>query len=104
MSDARLPPMTPYHSSYYNNVNAPSSIVRRVHITHWSRPGVACCGQHARDVTNSRLVPVARPPQGLAWCPGCIGYAADHLGQLEIIGSLLLTVPATGASQPTEEA
>jgi hypothetical protein len=44
------------------------------------------CGQPATSHTHSEPVIIdpmpAVPPEGLAWCPGCIGHLAEVLGVL----------------------
>ena len=73
--------------------------VRRLHIIReggpkgWAPGKQTMCGQGAWDVTHSDAVildPLPdRPPDGLAWCPKCIGHLAERLGLLEEIGSSL---------------
>ena len=73
--------------------------VRRLHIIRedgpkgWAPGKQTMCGQGAWDVTHSDAVildPLPdRPPEGLAWCPKCIGHLAERLGLLEEIGSSL---------------
>lgn len=73
--------------------------VRRLHIIRedgpkgWAPGKQTMCGQGAWDVTHSDAVildPLPdRPPEGLAWCPKCVGHLAERLGLLEEIGSSL---------------
>jgi hypothetical protein len=72
--------------------------VRRLHIIREHGPGdrVAkefMCGAPAWDCTHSDVVisdqlPV-KPPEGLAWCPHCIGRAAEAAGLLGGFGEQL---------------
>lgn len=65
-----------------------SARVTRLHIIReddrrWIR---TWCGQSATSHTNSEPVIIdpmpAVPPDGLAWCPACIGHLAEVLGLL----------------------
>jgi hypothetical protein len=51
------------------------------------------CGQFASPCTNSDPVILdpmpARPPEGLRWCPQCIGHLAEHLGALGDVAARL---------------
>lgn len=51
------------------------------------------CGQFATPHTNSEPVifdPMpAEPPEGLAWCPACIGHLAERYGLLGEVASML---------------
>jgi hypothetical protein len=58
------------------------------------RPGVETwCGQSAQPHTNSEPVifdPMpAVPPEGLLWCPQCIGHLAERYGLLGEIAECL---------------
>lgn len=69
--------------------------VRRLHIIRehgpagWDPGKQTLCGQHAWAVTRSDPVIIdpapARPPEGLRWCPKCIGHLAEVLGLLDDI-------------------
>lgn len=71
--------------------------VKRLHIVRengpkgWEPGKQTLCGQHAWPVTNSESVVIdpmpARPPEGLAWCPACVGRQAELLGLLEEIAA-----------------
>ena len=73
--------------------------VRRLHIIRedgpagWEPGKQTMCGQAAWNCTHSEAVildPLPdRPPEGLAWCPKCVGHLAERLGLLEEIGSSL---------------
>jgi hypothetical protein len=73
--------------------------VRRLHVIReegpkgWEPGKQVLCGQHAWAVRNSDPVildPLPdRPPEGLAWCPKCVGLLAENLGLLEEIASSL---------------
>ena len=51
------------------------------------------CGQSAQQHTNSEPVifdPMpAEPPEGLLWCPKCIGHLAERLGLLGTVAEEL---------------
>jgi hypothetical protein len=50
------------------------------------------CGQTAGDVTNSQAIIRDAPhglPDGLSWCPVCVGHLADHLGRTGELARLL---------------
>jgi hypothetical protein len=73
--------------------------VRRLHIIRESGPrgcpdgSQALCGQSAGQHRNSGPVIIdplpARPPEGLLWCPKCIGHLAERLGLLDEIAASL---------------
>lgn len=74
--------------------------VRRLHVIRddgpkgWEPGKQTMCGQHAWDVTRSdtRVIdPMPhRPPEGLTWCPSCIGRLAERYGLLnEIAGEVV---------------
>ena len=72
---------------------APLHIIREDGPKGWAPGKQTMCGQAAWDCRNSGAVildPLPdRPPEGLAWCPKCIGHLAERLGLLEEIGSSL---------------
>jgi hypothetical protein len=57
------------------------------------------CGQFATPCTNSEPVifdPMpSRPPEGLTWCPVCIGHLAEQLGRLDDVAARLAGAGAT---------
>ena len=60
------------------------------------------CGQSARRHTSSDPMVInpmpSCPPDGLAWCPVCVGHLAEVLGLLgEVAASLAAYDPALGA-------
>ena len=73
--------------------------VRRFHILREKGPGdwepgkLALCGTQAWPVTRSDPVifdPMPpEPPEGLAWCPKCIGHLAELQGVLGDIAARL---------------
>jgi hypothetical protein len=82
--------------------------VRRLHIVRedgprgWEPGKQTLCGQHAWAVTRSQpriIDPIpARPPDGLRWCPKCIGHLAEVLGLLDdIAGEIAGYDPALSA-------
>jgi hypothetical protein len=54
------------------------------------------CGTHGWDVTRSQTVVIdpmpGVAPEGLAWCPTCIGWLADCLDRIDAIASDLAAV------------
>lgn len=83
------------HSGYYDG-RPRAGQVRRVHIVREDgpRPGQdAMCGQAARPVTNATPVVIdpmpPHPPDGLEWCPHCLGRLAERLGALPWLGEQL---------------
>lgn len=66
-------------------------IIREVGPAGWEGGKQTLCGGHAWPVTNSESVIISplpdRPPEGLAWCPACIGKQAELLGLLEEIAA-----------------
>jgi hypothetical protein len=73
--------------------------VRRLHIIRedgpkgWEPGKQVLCGQAAWPCRNSKPVildPLPdRPPEGLEWCPKCIGLLAERLGLLQEVASSL---------------
>ena len=51
------------------------------------------CGQSATQHTNSEPVILdpmpSSPPEGLSWCPACVGHLAGQLGLLDDIAESL---------------
>jgi hypothetical protein len=79
----------------YVNDSKRAGQVKRLHIlrdtgTHSMEPRkLGWCGTTGWDVTDSRTVLIsplpARPPEGLRWCPSCIGRYAERIGLLDDI-------------------
>jgi hypothetical protein len=73
--------------------------VRRLHVIRedgprgWPPGTQTLCGQGTWGVQHSDAVildPLPdRPPEGLAWCPKCVGHLAEKLGLLTEVGSSL---------------
>lgn len=72
--------------------------VQRVHVIREHGPKgreggrQALCGAHARGVTNSPPIIREAPhplPEGLRWCPACIGHLAEQSGRLGEVARLL---------------
>lgn len=83
--------------------------VRRLHVIRedgpkgWEPGKQTMCGQAAWNCQNSDAVifdPMPdRPPEGLSWCPACVGHLAERLGLLgEVASSLAAYEPAGAAS------
>ena len=85
--------------------------VRRLHIVRQTpvRGAVESrrlgwCGTSAHDVTNSSTVLIsplpACPPEGLTWCPACVGRYADYIGLLgEVAGEVAAYDPELGVKE-----
>ncbi len=62
------------------------------------------CGQSATSTLKSTMVVLdpmpAVPPDGLLWCPGCLGGLADRAGVAGFLGQLL---SAVGYPEPAAE-
>lgn len=80
------------HRGYYSG-HARAGQVKRLHIIRedavgrLGRPGdQTLCGQHAWAVQHSESVIIsplpAVPPEGLTWCPACVGKQAELSGLL----------------------
>ena len=72
--------------------------VRRVHVIREKGPGnwepgsQALCGSHAWNVTDSPAIIRDAPhelPEGLTWCPKCVGHLAELLGRTHAVARLL---------------
>lgn len=84
--------------------------VRRLHIlretgtpSHEPRQS-GWCGTTGWDVTASRTVLISplpvRPPDGLTWCPCCVGRYADYIGLLgEVAGEVAAYDPELGVKE-----
>ncbi|GIH07366.1 hypothetical protein Rhe02_54330 [Rhizocola hellebori] len=66
--------------------------VKRLHIMREDGkfPGrSALCGVHGYDVTRSLTVIIdplpSVPPEGLWWCPTCVGQYADVVGLIDAV-------------------
>jgi hypothetical protein len=91
----RIPAARAAHSGYYDG-HPRAGQVRRVHIIREDgpRPGDdAMCGQAVRKVTHATPVVLdpmpLQPPDGLAWCPHCLGRLAEALDALRWLGEQL---------------
>ena len=60
---------------------------------HEPSPAQTWCGQSATQHTNSEPVILdpmpSSPPEGLSWCPACVGHLAGQLGLLDDIAESL---------------
>jgi hypothetical protein len=73
------------HSGYVDG-HPRAGQVRRLHIVREDHPSGrqhAMCGQPVWKVTNATPVVLdpmpLQPPDGLAWCPHCLGRLAERL-------------------------
>jgi len=88
--------------------------VRRLHVIRdtpvahhgdracWPRAEYTWCGQSAGLHQKSAPQVISplpdRPPEGLAWCPACIGHLAEYYGLLgEVAASLAAYDPGLGS-------
>lgn len=59
----------------------------------WESGHYGWCGIQSGEVTRSAAVwldPMPDVlPEGMSWCPACIGRLADHIGQLDRVGAFL---------------
>lgn len=55
---------------------------------------VGWCGTGAWGHRHDLTPLPAQPPAGLAWCGGCVGRYADHIGRLDALAALLAEVAA----------
>lgn len=87
-----------FHSGYYEGVRRAGQ-VKRLHIMRedgkWAGKW-SLCGQYAWDATNAPVIildPMPdRAPDGLTWCPRCIGILAERLGALDVFAAELAGV------------
>lgn len=84
-----------YHSAF-GSPERRGGQVRRLHIVRedGQRPGQqTMCGQHATGTTKAAAVIIdpmpAAPPDGLTWCPTCIGLLTERTGRLDALAALL---------------
>jgi hypothetical protein len=84
-----------YHSAF-GSPERRGGQVRRLHIVRddGPRPGwQTMCGQHATGTTKAAAVVIdpmpAAPPDGLTWCPTCIGLLTERAGLLDVLAELL---------------
>ncbi|WUI02077.1 hypothetical protein OHR68_09805 [Spirillospora sp. NBC_00431] len=83
------------HSGYYDG-HPRAGQVRRAHIIREDGPArglTAMCGQGVWPTTNATPVVLdpmpVRPPDGLTWCPHCLGRLAERLDALWWLGEQL---------------
>lgn len=79
------------HRGYYTG-HPRAGQVRRLHIIReegqrgWEGASFTLCHQQAWNVQNSETVILspmpAVPPEGLTWCPACVGKQAELSGLL----------------------
>ncbi len=89
---------------YHDGGRQPAGQVRRVHVIReegprgWSGTRQTWCGQSSGRVTHSPPVIREAPhelPEGMSWCPKCVGLLAELAGRLdEVARSLGLTAAA----------
>lgn len=93
--DARSLKVRTVERGYYASQPQRSARVTRVHVIREDGPHPgkqAMCGQHAYDVRNSEAIVRDVPhalPDGLSWCPKCVGHLAEKLGRLGEVARLL---------------
>lgn len=93
-----MTPVRTLERGYHAATGRRARQVQRVHIIREEgpkdcKPGSrALCGSHAWGVTHSPPVVREAPhplPDGLRWCPACIGHLAEQLGMLGEVARLL---------------
>lgn len=91
-----------FYRGYPNTSDGRSAKVTRLHIIRedgkWpGRQGL--CGTSAGRHQQSEPVVLdpmpATPPEGLRWCPPCVGHLAERAGRIETVAALLA---ATGVA------
>ncbi|KOX33383.1 hypothetical protein ADL06_09590 [Streptomyces sp. NRRL F-6491] len=93
-----------FYRGYDKRTNRRHPLVRRLHIVREDGkfPGRAAeCGTAGWPVTNSPVIVLdpmpPAPPEGLSWCPPCIGRAAERAGLLLGFAALLAAAGQEGA-------
>lgn len=88
--------MRAFYRGYSSRAGRRAAQVRRLHIMRedGNFPGRSGeCGAAGWTVTDSPAVILdplpAAPPAGLAWCPACVGRAAERAGLLAQFASVL---------------
>ncbi|MER7697008.1 hypothetical protein [Streptomyces sp. NPDC096095] len=81
--------MRAFYRGYSSLTGRRAGQVRRLHIMREDGPMPGRqgeCGTSGSNHTNSPAMIIdpmpATPPEGLTWCPMCVGRAADRAGQL----------------------
>ena len=88
--------MRAFYRGYSSRIHRAGQ-VRRLHIYRdhdGPKPGLqGWCGTHGWAVRDSPPVVLdpmpATPPDGLTWCPRCVGLAAETVGLLEALAARL---------------
>lgn len=89
------PRLLAFHRGYH----AATKRAGQVRLLHILRPELvngsphALCHIHAWDCQQSPRVDLpefpATPPEGLSWCPRCLGMAAERLGLAQRLASMI---------------
>ena len=91
-------PPRAFYRGYHSGSDRRAGQVRRLHVIREHGPGdrvaaYGMCGTSAGPHRNSAPVILdpmpADPPQGLSWCPSCIGHLAEALGMLGSVAAVL---------------
>ena len=99
------PPVRTCQRGYHSGGRQPAGQVRRVHViretgTRSLEPGGQnLCGVQAWNCQDSPAVIREAPhelPEGLSWCPRCVGLLAERFGRTAEI-AVLLGLAAGGA-------
>jgi hypothetical protein len=87
------------YRGYPASTDRRSARVTRLHVIREDGPGgrmQTWCGQGAGSHRNSEPVILdplpARPPDGLKWCPMCVGHLAEVCGVLDEVAARLAVV------------
>lgn len=118
MNGPTLRPWQPFYSGYNAQAGRKPRQVQRVHIAappglirnHRVTPGYgrpsgeihqAVCAVAAYGTAKAPVIPhdpAAPLPEGLTWCPTCLGKTAEHLGASGQLAALVLPLLPTGAT------
>jgi hypothetical protein len=92
------------YRGYHSGSGKRAGQVRRLHVIRehgpagWEPGKQTLCGQHAWACRHSDPVIISplpdRAPDGLAWCPKCIGLLAELLG---LLGEIAASLAACGS-------
>lgn len=86
------------HRGYWSGGKRAGQVTRLHVVREEGPPGAppgsqTLCGQSARRHRNSDPVVIdplpPRPPDGLSWCPKCVGHLAENLGLLDEVAARL---------------
>ncbi|MGW7197249.1 hypothetical protein [Streptomyces chryseus] len=93
--------MRAFHRGYDPTIGRRGPQIRRLHIMRElgnfaGRQGLCGAAGWAHRTSNAVIIdpmPTA-PPEGLEWCPACVGRAAEELGTLRWFAAALASLAA----------